>query len=156
MMKIPSYDVELNGKKAPILVKETEHEYDCYDGFTPAEIAHMMNSIFHLDRKAEEHVYMASFDNKGNPLGFFFVSKGTVNHSVANSREIYIRALISGASCIALIHNHPSGDTTPSKADITIAQMLEEAGKLLGVKFVDSIIIGSNNYYSMRENNIIM
>ena len=152
MSKITSFDVELNNK-IPVLVKESEYDY-IYDEFTPNAIAAAMNDMFRLARKAEEHCYVMSFDNKGNPIGVFFLSKGTVNASLANTREVYLRALISGASAIALIHNHPSGDLTPSKEDKEIALKLRDAGDLLRIEFIDSIIIGGNDFYSFAENNM--
>lgn len=73
--------------------------------------------------------------------------------SICNPREIFIRLLLCGASTFVMIHNHPSGDTNPSKADRMVAQKLKEAGDLLGITMIDSIIIGYHYYLSMKENS---
>lgn len=75
------------------------------------------------------------------------------SYEVCNPREIFIRLLLCGASTFVMIHNHPSGDTNPSKADRMVAQKLKEAGDLLGITMIDSIIIGYHYYLSMKENS---
>ena len=67
--------------------------------------------------------------------------------------EIFIKALLCGASGIVIAHNHPSGDTTPSKEDIESYNRLKEAGKLIGINVLDSVIVG-DSYYSFMENGI--
>lgn len=75
----------------------------------------MLNTVFRLNRPTEEYMYMLALDNKCELLGVFEVAHGTVNATLYNLREIFICALLCGASCIVLTHNHPSGDTTLSK-----------------------------------------
>lgn len=99
---------------------------------------------------AEEYVYTLALDNKNKATGLFEISHGTVNSSVISPREIYIRALLLGASSIILFHNHPSGDVTPSKDDILVTKRVKAAGELLGVELLDHIIIG-DTYYSFKE-----
>lgn len=76
-----------------------------------------------------------------------------VNITICNPREIFIKALLCGASGIVIIHNHPSGDTTPSEQDIKSYNRLKEAGKLIGINVLDSIIVG-DSYYSFVENGL--
>lgn len=99
---------------------------------------------------AEEYVYTLALDNKNKATGLFEISHGTVNSSVISPREIYIRALLLGASSIILFHNHPSGDVTPSKDDILVTKRVKAAGELLGVELLDHLIIG-DTYYSFKE-----
>lgn len=73
--------------------------------------------------------------------------------TICNLREIFIKALLCGSSGIVITHNHLSGDTTPSKEDIESYNRLKEAGKLIGINVLDSIIVG-NSYYSFLENRI--
>lgn len=83
------------------------------------------------------------------------IGKGTVNNCLVCNREIFIRALLSGAVNIILCHNHPSGETTPSSEDIKITKAVSEAGKLIGITLLDHIIIGGDSYYSFDEFNLL-
>ncbi|RGG64358.1 hypothetical protein DWW96_09620 [Eubacterium sp. AF17-7] len=93
---------------------------------------------------------MLAFDAKCNPLGVFELGHGSVNACILNPREIFQRALICGAVNIVIAHNHPSHDSTPSKEDDEVALKISRAGKLMGIKLVDFIIIG-NGYFSYNE-----
>ena len=81
----------------------------------------------------------------------FELSHGNVNSSIISVREMFQKALLANAVSIALIHNHPSGDATPSKADIDVTKRAVEAGKLIGVEVLDHIIIGNPGYTSLKE-----
>ena len=94
---------------------------------------------------------MIALDSKQKPLGVFEISHGIVNMTICNPREIFIKALLCGASGIVIAHNHPSGDTTPLKEDIESYNCLKEAGRLIGINVLDSIIVG-DSYYSFMEN----
>lgn len=83
------------------------------------------------------------------------VFKGGLNSSLVHPREIFNEAIKSSAASIIISHNHPSGDPTPSKEDIAITKRLSDCGKLLGINLTDHIIIGNNNYVSLREKGII-
>ncbi len=80
---------------------------------------------------------------------------GTLNESVVHAREIFKRAIELNAAAIIVAHNHPSGDPTPSDADITVTKELIESGRIIGIEILDHIIIGDNCYWSLKENNII-
>jgi len=80
---------------------------------------------------------------------------GTVNKSVVHPREIFKEAYLTSAASIICIHNHPSGNPTPSKEDIIFTNKLINISMIQGIKINDHIIIGKNNYYSFFENNKI-
>ena len=80
---------------------------------------------------------------------------GTLDESVVHPREIFKVALEEGAAGVILLHNHPSGESDPSDADITITRNLIEAGKILGVEVLDHVIIGKNNYCSLAEDGLV-
>lgn len=80
---------------------------------------------------------------------------GTLDESVVHPREIFKVALEEGAAGIVLVHNHPSGDPTPSDDDVRVTKELIEAGKILGVDVLDHVIIGRNGYWSIMENGLI-
>ena len=93
---------------------------------------------------------MVALNTKNKPLGVFEVSHGTVNQSVCSPRELFIKALLCGAANIILAHNHPSGDIAPSKTDVENYRIVKEAGQLMGIKLLDSIIVG-DGYFSFME-----
>ena len=95
------------------------------------------------------------FDSKNHLIGERLISKGTVNSSIAEPRDIYSEALRMGAVSIILIHNHPSGDITPSSADLTVTKRIRESGDLLGIRLLDHIIVGNGNYISMQEEGLM-
>ncbi len=76
---------------------------------------------------------------------------GTINQSIIHPREIFKEALLVSASSIILVHNHPSGDVTPSLMDIKTTNQLQEIGKILLIPVIDHVIIGNNKYYSFKE-----
>lgn len=90
-------------------------------------------------------------DTKQGMIKHMVISSGTVNMSVANPREIFLEALRYEAFSICLLHNHPSGDPTPSKEDIFATRRIHDAGKLLGIQLIDHIVIGDKCYVSLRE-----
>ena len=79
------------------------------------------------------------------------LSEGTINQSIVSPREIFIEALKYEAVYIILIHNHPSGNPSPSEADIKITKRIKEAGRLIDINLCDHIIIGNGTYVSMLE-----
>ena len=98
-----------------------------------------------------EQVFLVMLDNKGHMLGDKLISKGTVNASVVSPREVFMEALRAEAASIVLVHNHPSGDASPSNADISITMQIKECGKLMNIPLIDHIIIGDHTYSSFRE-----
>ncbi len=152
-MRITTYRTELDENKHNVLVKENSCNYPTCTFNNPQSVVEMLNDVFRLNRQAEEYVYMIALNTKGKILGVFELSHGTINFSVCNSREIFIRALLCGASGIILAHNHPSGDITPSKEDITTHKRIKETGQLIGIELLDNIIVG-DGYLSFKANGI--
>ncbi|MCI9079855.1 MAG: JAB domain-containing protein [Lachnospiraceae bacterium] len=153
-MRITRYKTELDTARHNIIVKESAINYACDKLDSPGVIVKMFNDVFGLNKLAEEYVYLAAFSTAYKVLGVFEVSHGTVDITPANPREIFIRLLLSGASCFVICHNHPSGNCTPSKEDITFTKRLKECSGLMGITFTDHIITGSG-YYSFRENSLL-
>ena len=119
----------------------------------PASIAYYyMETLRH---EPKERLLLAMFDAKSNLLGDEVVSVGTVNYSLVSPWEIFISALECHAVHIVLLHNHPSGDPTPSDADIQVTYRVMESGRILGIALADHIIIGDNRYMSFRENGLL-
>lgn len=83
------------------------------------------------------------------------LTTGTVNQSLISPREIFIEALRCSAVNIIVVHNHPSGDCTPSRNDIESTRQIKKAGDLVGITLLDHIIIGDNKYSSLMELKLI-
>ncbi|MBQ4560155.1 MAG: DNA repair protein RadC [Tyzzerella sp.] len=108
-----------------------------------------------MRHQKQEHMKLLMLNSKSKLLGEKDVSKGTVNASLVSPRELFIEALEKQAVAIILIHNHPSGDTTPSENDILLTKRVQEAGKLIGIELLDHIIIGNNCYMSFAEAELL-
>jgi DNA repair protein RadC len=104
--------------------------------------------------KAREELLLIMLDTKGKLLQDSIISSGTINYSILDPREVFVTAFQYHAVQIILLHNHPSGDPTPSKEDIFATQKIKQAGEIVGIELIDHIIIGDNRYISMREKNL--
>lgn len=94
-------------------------------------------------------------NTKSKLIGETDISKGTVNASLVSPRELFIEALEKNAVSIILMHNHPSGDPTPSKEDLFVTKRVKDAGNLIGIELLDHIIIGNNCYVSFAEQRLL-
>lgn len=151
-MRINKYKTLLNANGIPEVVREEGKNYTELSNLSsPTRIAQMFRTVFDLHRETEEHAYLLCLNNKNHPIGVFEISHGTVNMSVLRPREVYMKALVIGATSIVLVHNHPSGDRTPSKEDRTSLKNMIAAGKMLGMPLLDSIILAGQDYYSFLE-----
>ena len=110
-----------------------------------------------LSQYDREVLCVVNLNTKMKPINFNIVSVGSINQSVAANPNIFKSCLISNASAILLMHNHPSGDPTPSQEDITMTKRVIAAGKLMGVSCVDHVIVGGIDgvTYSMRDSGVV-
>lgn len=155
-MRVVTYSVELEDNQHPMLVKEASVNYTEKDSLkNSTEIYELMRDVFKLHKKAEEHVYLMSFNNNMRLLGLFEISHGGVKEAFASNRSIFIRALLSGAAYIILVHNHPSGNVAPSKSDVQITERLKAAGEMMDVPLLDHIIVAGMDYYSFKEAQVV-
>lgn len=105
--------------------------------------------------KKQEYFYCVYLDNQKKVLDVKLLFIGTINGSLVHPREVFKEALLLSASSIICIHNHPSGNIVPSKDDLDLTNRLVEGGLLIGIKVIDHIIIGEDEYYSFMENGNI-
>ena len=150
METIKKYRLELDDEKHPILVEEAEYPY-AKPLDNPEDVAALCNSVCRLQHMAEEYVIMVAVNVRRKVLGIFEISHGSVAKSMCNTRESFIRALAVGASGIFILHNHPTGNPSPSTADLQCANRLKKAGAILGIKLIDFLIIGTDRVYSWME-----
>lgn len=139
------------------LVRENIGEYRVNE-FTiesPKTVVKVIEDSLQLREEPQEHFVVMFLDNKNKVIGLDTISIGTVNATLVSPREIFIKALMINSVSIILCHNHPSGNSTPSKEDEDVTKRVVEAGKIIGVGVLDHIIIGQYNHYSFKEYGLI-
>lgn len=105
-----------------------------------------------LENEMQECFYCIYLDNKKKIIKNKLLFKGTLDRSLVHPREIFKEACLVSASSIICVHNHPTGNTTPSNEDVFLTNALKEIGEIMGIALNDHIIIGKDNYYSFFEN----
>ncbi|MFZ9936831.1 MAG: RadC family protein [Luteolibacter sp.] len=142
---------ELGGRVAreQVNLKPLDSPESIYEYFGP-QLAH----------QAQEQVMVAVLDSRLRHMGTQMISMGTVNESPAHPREILRPVITRGAHAFVLVHNHPSGDPSPSRSDESITRRLIDAAALMQVRFIDHVIIGRSSpgrqaYFSFREAGIV-
>lgn len=120
---------------------------------SPEDIAeYYMETCRHLEI---EKVFLLCLDSQLKLIKECVLSQGTINASLISPREIFIQALEAKAVHILLVHNHPSGNPTPSRQDIEISKKVMEAGEMMDIRLLDHIIIGDHSYVSLKAQKII-
>ena len=94
-------------------------------------------------------------DTKNHVLGMPTVSVGSLSASIVHPREVFRVAIQQAAASIILLHNHPSGDPSPSQEDIAVTEQLIKVGKIMDLPVLDHIIIGDNKFISLKEQGMV-
>jgi DNA repair protein RadC len=108
-----------------------------------------------LKNLKKEIVKIVLLDPKLQYIKDLTISEGSLNASIVHPREVMIPAIRESAASFALIHNHPSGDPTPSQQDFEITHRLNKTGKIVGIHMVDHIIIGGNGFFSFADEGLL-
>jgi DNA repair protein RadC len=116
---------------------------------SPADVFHHFHP--RLRHATQERFFVVLLDGRHRVLRHELVSQGTLTASLVHPREVFRPALRESAAALVLVHNHPSGDPTPSREDREITERLEQAGELLGVPVLDHVVVAERGYYSLRE-----
>ena len=119
----------------------------------PSEVYNLIKSRYKYQQ--QEILTLLTLDTKNHVTHVIDVFKGSLNSAVTHPREIFNLAIKYSAASIIIVHNHPSGAVDPSKEDIKVSQRLKEAGNIIGIKLIDSLIIGEDNYTSLKDKGII-
>ena len=114
------------------------------------------NEVKHYAERNQEQLLVLSFNGAGELLSINVATVGLVDRVVMHPREIFAEAIKERAVSVVIVHNHPSGQLTPSQADRILTARISKAGKLLGIKVLDHLIISTNGYYSFREMGVDM
>jgi DNA repair protein RadC len=116
---------------------------------TPEAIAKLTRKI--IKENGKEHVILFCLDGNHAVAAYNVISIGNQTSAPIHPREIFQTAILAGSVSFVLTHNHPSGNVEPSREDINMTKLLLEGSKLLGIKFLDHIIVGDFSHYSMHE-----
>lgn len=156
-MRITKYKTRMTDDRKAVLEKEFSINYPniVRQMNSPDKIDRLARDVLHIHEETEEYLYMLCMNTKLELTSVFEISHGSVNSSIISPREVFQKALLANAVNIVMIHNHPSGNSKPSKEDIDVTKRLIEAGKILGVDVLDHIIIGQPYYTSLKESGYI-
>lgn len=110
---------------------------------------------FRFRDRTKEYFLILLLDGKNRIIREEQVSEGSLNQSIVHPREVFNPAIRESAAAIILVHNHPSGDPTPSREDLDISKRLKDAGDILGIRVLDHIIVGDNAYKSFVEQGLL-
>ena len=106
------------------------------------------------EQKKEKFITLC-LDTKNQVLKEEVVSIGSLNASIVHPREVFKSALMESSASVIMVHNHPSGDPSPSREDIMVTEKIVEGGKLLGIDVLDHIIIGDGRYVSLKDEGFV-
>jgi len=149
--KVKAVQLKCIAELAARMAKAAAGERLCFDA--PSTIAdYFMEELRHEE---QEQLIALFLNTKNRLLKEKLMFKGTVNVSPISPREIFMEALEVHAVNLVLVHNHPSGDPTPSREDIRMTKRIHQAGELLGIQLLDHLIIGDCCYISMQEKGIL-
>jgi DNA repair protein RadC len=139
-------------KTITLKVKEEPASETASNSRSAYEIA---NSIYRNLSDDQEHFCVLFLNGANKVTGFKVLFSGGMNAATVDLKVVFRNALLFGARSLILVHNHPSSTLTASQEDIRITQETKQAGKLLGIKILDHIIITNNSYLSMADESII-
>ncbi len=128
---------------------------------TPAKAVEYLKSAF-ATHPMQETFWVILLDRKNHAIGRVLISLGTVCGTLVHAREVFRPAILAAASSILVAHNHPSGDPTPSAADVQVTRQLRESAKVIGIDLIDHVVVGypesdpsRQGYYSFREAGLV-
>lgn len=152
-MRVTHYKTVLTSDRKVTLEKEVGINYPEIKRVikSPDDVARFGRNVLNLDMQTEEYLYMICMNNKNHITSVFELSHGNVNSSIFSVREMFQKALLANAVNVILMHNHPSGDCTPSREDIEVTKRAVEAGKIIGINVLDHLIIGDILFTSLKE-----
>lgn len=156
-MRVTQYKTMLTEDKKVKLEKEFSVNAPTVDKVmnSPEKVSKLAYDILRLHEQTEEYLYMVCLNTKCALTSVFELSHGNVNSSIFSVRETLQKALLANAVSIIVMHNHPSGDPTPSKEDVDVTKRLGEAGKIVGIQLLDHLIIGDGRFCSLKEKGYI-
>lgn len=153
-MRIVKLNVLMDKEKVPMLVKEKAVLYENVRQIASGEdVAQIMTDVFLMDRSITEEIYLIAINNRGKPIGFFQLNKGCIDNCTMDVRGMMVMLLLCNASSFIIVHNHVSGEIIPSSDDFDVTERVKLVAEIMGIHFLDHIIIGAGyEYFSFHEN----
>lgn len=118
----------------------------------PADVANLL--MLDMALLEQEHLRVVLLDTKNQILRVATIYEGSLNAAMVRVGEVFRPAIRANCASIIIVHNHPSGDPTPSPEDVRVTELIVEAGKLLDIDVLDHIVIGRNNFISLKERKL--
>src|SRR6266542_2806718 len=119
---------------------------------SPADVSQLVMS--ELRHESREHFKVLLLDTRNQVMRVNTVSVGSLTESIVHPREVFREAIRHSCAALIAVHNHPSGDPTPSQEDIEVTRRLDEAGRMLGIDLLDHVILGDGRYVSLKEKGL--
>jgi len=113
------------------------------------------NELKSYTNKEQEYFILITLDGASHIINKRVLFIGTLNQSLVHPREVFANAISDRSAGIIIVHNHPSGSLSPSRADIQITERLSEVAKLVGIELLDHVIISKNGYYSFSDKGLL-
>ena len=120
---------------------------------SPAEVFSYFRSQFEKEKR--EMFYVVLLNNKNRKIREVKISEGSLTASLVHPREVYNPVIRESAASVIFVHNHPSGDPSPSPEDVEITRRLKEVGEIIGVKVLDHVVIGRDDYFSFKDRGML-
>lgn len=121
------------------------------------EVAALARELYKTHDADQEHFTIFTVNNKNKLVGCKTITSGTMTQSLVSPSDVFKHVLLTGANGLVIVHNHPSGDPAPSPEDIEITKRLNQGAKILGIRFLDHVIIGDNSerFFSFNDKGMM-
>lgn len=141
-------------------IKELARRIACKDS-AKIEVIHGPEDVYHFAaphfrNEQKEHFAIMMLNTKNHIIGLRDISIGSLTASIVHPREVFREALKYPVASIILLHNHPSGDPSPSREDIAVTERLVKAGKVMDIPVLDHIVLGDNRFVSLKEKGLLV
>ena len=144
----------LAGVEIGLRIAELKTDYESSTRITSPATA-MRYCLHRFGRMAresqQEEFWVVTLNTKNVPIECHQITVGTLRNSLVHPREVFRPAIRDAANCIIVVHNHPSGDPTPSDQDISVTERLEQTAEVVGIPVIDHIVVGADKAISIQE-----
>lgn len=123
---------------------------------SPKDAYDVFNNFVDFKELDREMFILLCLNTKNEPSHISVISIGSLNSSIVHPREVFKTALMCNSASIIVAHNHPSGNPDPSQEDVDLTKRLSQCGKILGIELLDHIIIGGDDFISLKSKNMLI
>lgn len=136
-------------------LKVAEVAADYLDTASLASAAQVADLFGFLTKETKEHFLALHLNSKNRLLCVEIISVGSLNAAIVHPREAFKSACLSSAAALIFVHNHPSGDPSPSSEDLEITKRLQQAGEILGIRVLDHLVLGDDRFFSFADRGML-